>query len=254
MIFAPKSQRSRPPMHGVRWPTAVARLSNPNSLMWTAPEVASRIWSVRVRLFVPPVSAVSPVRKLLADGPPGDLQHDRAAPARRRAFPPSGCLPGWRADRPATPETGLTCPPTSALRQPAVPVNCADRRPGGIGQPSAASPTQPLEWPCAAPCGPRIARLESRRARRRFRRRGSTSFRPADLFASHRRPRDARHLVRQGDRPQPDRTVLQNPSDPDPGCAIPVRREPKRTPGRKRDWNERKTWIAGRYADFSSKS
>jgi len=79
------------------------------------------------------MSALSPVRSLLAAGPPGDLQHDRAAPARRRARPLSGCLPAWRAGCPATPETGPACPPTSAPRQSTVPVDCADRQADGIG-------------------------------------------------------------------------------------------------------------------------
>ena len=92
--------------------------SDPSSLMWTAPEVASRIWSARARPLAPPMSAVSPVRSLLAAGPPGDLQHDRAAPVRRRALPLSGCLPSWRAGCRATSETGPACPPTSAPRQP----------------------------------------------------------------------------------------------------------------------------------------
>jgi hypothetical protein len=56
------------------------------------------------RLVAPLMSAISPVRSLLAAGPPGDLQHDRAALARRRALPLSGCLPGWRAGCPSTPE------------------------------------------------------------------------------------------------------------------------------------------------------
>ena len=106
-----------------------------SSLMWTAPEVASRIWSARARPLAPPMSAVSPVRSLLAAGPPGDLQHDRAAPVRRRALPLSGCLPSWRAGCRATSETGPACPPTSAPRQPTVPVDCADRQADGIGQP-----------------------------------------------------------------------------------------------------------------------
>ena len=64
-------------------------------------------------LAAPPMSAVSPVRSLLATGPPEDLQHDCAAPARHRALPPSRCLPGWRAGCPATPETGPAgCPPS----------------------------------------------------------------------------------------------------------------------------------------------
>ena len=112
------------------------------SLMWTAPEVASRIRSAGARPLAPPMSAVSPVRSLLAAGPRGDIQHDRAAPARRRALPLSGCLPGWRAGCPATPETGPGCPPTSAPRQPTVPVDCADRQADGIGQPPAASSAQ----------------------------------------------------------------------------------------------------------------
>src|SRR3954451_17062345 len=134
--------------------------------MWTAPEVASRIWSARARPLAPPMSAVSPVRSLLAAGPPGDLQHDRAAPARCRALPLLGCLPGWRVGCPATPETGPACPPTSAPSQPTVPVDCADRLADDIGQPPAASPAQPRQQPCAAPCRPRIARRGSRRDRR----------------------------------------------------------------------------------------
>ena len=63
-----------------------------SSLMWTAPEVASRIWSARARPLAPPMSAISPVRSLLAPGRPEDLQHDRAAPARRQALPLSGCF------------------------------------------------------------------------------------------------------------------------------------------------------------------
>src|ERR1700722_20604133 len=38
------------------------------------------------------MSAISPVRSLLALGRPEDLQHDRAAPARRQALPLSGCF------------------------------------------------------------------------------------------------------------------------------------------------------------------
>jgi hypothetical protein len=53
-----------------------------------------------------PMSAASPVRSLLATRPPEDLRHDRAAPARHRALPPSRCSRGWRAVCPATPETG----------------------------------------------------------------------------------------------------------------------------------------------------
>src|SRR5579859_7267290 len=109
--------------------------------MWTAPEVASRIWSAET-----PFSAADERRQSrpnpLAAGSPGDLQHDRAVPAWRRALPLSGCLPGWRAGCPATPETGPACPPTSAPRQPTVPVDYADRQADGIGQPPAASPAQ----------------------------------------------------------------------------------------------------------------
>src|SRR5271165_2624309 len=124
---------------------AAAAVTLRRALMWTAPEVASRIWSARARPLAPPMSAVSPVRSLLAAGPPGDLQHDRAAPARRRALPLLGCLPGWRVGCPATPETGPACPPTSAPRQPTVPVDCADRQADGIGQPPAASSAQPRQ-------------------------------------------------------------------------------------------------------------
>ena len=60
--------------------------------MWTAPEVASAIRSARARPLAPPMSAISPVRSLLAPGRPEDLQHDRAAPARRQALPLSGCF------------------------------------------------------------------------------------------------------------------------------------------------------------------
>jgi hypothetical protein len=120
----------------------------------------------QARLVAPLMSAVSPVRSLLATRPPGGLRHDRAAPARRRALPLSGCLPGWRAGCPATPETGPACPPATAPHQPTVPVDCADRQADGIGQPPGASSAQPRQQPCAAPCRPRIARRGSRRDRR----------------------------------------------------------------------------------------
>ena len=65
----------------------------------------------------------------------------------------------------------------------------------------------------------RISRAYARRpppcartSRRRFRCGRNTSFRPVDLFTRHQRPCDARHLVRQSDRYQPDRAALQNPS------------------------------------------
>ena len=75
----------------------------------------------------------------------------------------------------------------------------------------------------------------------RFRCGRNTSFRPVDLFARHqpllwhsnrsklsgrnlcqRRPCDARHLVRQRDRYQPDRAALQTSSRPHPDDAVPL--------------------------------
>ena len=75
----------------------------------------------------------------------------------------------------------------------------------------------------------RISRADARRlpfrartSRRRFRCGCNTSGRPVDLFTRHQRPCDARHLVRQSDRYQPDRAALQNPSGPRPDHAIPL--------------------------------
>jgi hypothetical protein len=80
-----------------------------------------------------PMSAISPVRSLLAIRPPEDLRHDRAAPAQHRALPPSCCSPGWVAVCPATPQIGPAGRPASAPRQPIVAVDCADRRVDDIG-------------------------------------------------------------------------------------------------------------------------
>src|ERR1019366_2381276 len=113
-----------------------------SSLMWTAPEGASAIYSAGARSVAAPTSEVSPVRSPLAARPPGALRHNRATPARHRVLPPSRCLRGRRAGCPATPETGPAGPPASAPRQPTVAVDCADRQAGGIGQPPAASSAQ----------------------------------------------------------------------------------------------------------------
>jgi hypothetical protein len=136
-----------------------------SSLMWTAPEGASAIYSAGARSVAAPTSEVSPVRSRLAARPPGTLRHNRATPARHRVLPPSRCLRGRRAGCPATPETGPAGPPASAPRQPTVAVDCADRQAGGIGQPPAASSAQRiaspemLPWPDPLPhliCSPPI--------------------------------------------------------------------------------------------------
>ena len=95
----------------------------------------SGIWRVAESGNAALMSAVSPVRSLLATRPPEDLRHDRAAPARHRALPPSRCSRGWMAVCPATPQIGPAGRPGSAPRQPIVAVDYANRRPDSIGKP-----------------------------------------------------------------------------------------------------------------------
>jgi hypothetical protein len=51
----------------------------------------------------------------------------------------------------------------------------------------------------------------------------NTSLRVVDLVARHQRPSDARHLVRQRHRHQPDRSALKDTSGPTASCAVPLR-------------------------------
>jgi len=108
-------------------------------LMWTAPElatpeVASRIWSARTPPLAPPISAVSPVQSLLAAA---CLEIFNMTAQLRHGVEGFRCRAVCRA------ETGPACRPTSAPRQPTVPVDCADRPADGIGQSPAASSAQP---------------------------------------------------------------------------------------------------------------
>ena len=67
---------------------------------------------------------------------------------------------------------------------------------------------------------PPIARVGmSRRGCRSGR---DVSRRPVDLLARHQRPSDARHLVCQRHRRQPDGTPRQQPAGPHPGGAVPL--------------------------------
>jgi len=80
------------------------------------------------------MSAVSRVRSLSATRLPEDLRRVRAVPARRRAPPLSGYLPGWRAVCLAIPGTGPACPPASVQRLCRV---CPPIRPAApIGRPT----------------------------------------------------------------------------------------------------------------------
>src|ERR1035437_11176516 len=96
MTVSESKARSQPQMH----------TDAPSSLMWTAPEGASDIYSAGARSVAAPTSEVSPVHSPVAAGPPGALRHNRATPARHRVLPPSRYLRGRRAGCPATPETG----------------------------------------------------------------------------------------------------------------------------------------------------
>ena len=64
--------------------------------------------------------------------------------------------------------------------------------------------------------------MRARASRRCFRSRRDAALRPVDLVARHQRPGDARHLVRQRHRHQPDRTPLQQPPHPRPGGTAPL--------------------------------
>src|ERR1017187_8596071 len=72
MTVSESKARSQPQMH----------TDAPSSLMWTAPEGASAIYSAGARSVAAPTSEVSPVRSPLAARPPGTLRHNRATPAR----------------------------------------------------------------------------------------------------------------------------------------------------------------------------
>ena len=65
-----------------------------------------------------------------------------------------------------------------------------------------------------------------RTSRHRFRCGRNMSFRPVALFTRHQRPCDARHLVRQCHRHQPERAALQESFRPDSCRAVPLRRPP----------------------------
>ena len=69
-----------------------------------------------------------------------------------------------------------------------------------------------------------VRRLPSlaRTSRRRTGRGGAPSFGVVDLFARHRRPCDARHLVRQSYSHQPERTAFLYRSGPSSNGAIPL--------------------------------